>query len=144
MRLAQLQDDPSLQPWLLRAIVRRSGASLDAPIMVRPMMIGHIGFHTAPDPEYLRDLAPGAVEIGYTIYAPYRRNGYALEAAAALMRWATRTHGVTAFVASVSPGNRASLAMLRKLETTYRIDRIGRYVDPEDGPEDIYRLSTNS
>lgn len=130
MRLSQLKSDPGLREWLLRAIIRQRD----------PTMIGHIGFHTRPDPEYLRDLAPGAVEIGYTVYAPFRRNGYAYEAAAGLMEWAAATHNVTDFVASVSPANAAYVGLIRKLGC----HKIGRYVDPVDGPEDIYLLQQES
>src|SRR5687768_16016135 len=70
IRLEQLRADPSLQPWLLRAVILRSTGA----------MIGHIGFHTAPDPEYLQPFAPGGVEMGYTIYPAFRRQGYATEA----------------------------------------------------------------
>lgn len=130
LRLSQLREEAALHEWLLRAIVRRPDGTL----------IGHIGFHSAPDPEYLRDLAPGAVEIGYTVYAPYRREGYALEAVTGLMRWATETHGVTDFVASVSPSNVASLGLLHKLSAEFSIRAVGRHTDPEDGPEDIYLI----
>ncbi len=131
MRLAQVRADPRQQPWLLRAVVCASESRL----------IGHIGFHTAPDPDYLHELAPGAVEIGYAICAPYRRQGYALEAAMALMHWANGEHGVTDFVFSVSPDNVASLGLLRKLEALYTSSQIGRHIDPVDGPEDIYLVS---
>ena len=43
MRLKQLEDDPSLQKWLLRAMVLRSDR----------VTVGHIGFHEAPGPEHL-------------------------------------------------------------------------------------------
>jgi ribosomal-protein-alanine N-acetyltransferase len=134
MRLGQLQADPSLAPWLVRGTVRRSDNRL----------IGHAGFHSAPDPDYLRELAPRAVEIGYSVCAPFQRNGYAFEAATGLMRWATDEHGVTDFVASISPNNAASLALLRKLESVYRVEQIGRHIDPDDGPEDIYVLRPSS
>src|SRR5688500_7867295 len=54
MRLEQVRRDPAFQPWLPRAIVLRQ----------QQTMIGSINFHTAPDPEYLRALAPGGVEFG--------------------------------------------------------------------------------
>ncbi len=43
LRLRQLEADPALQPWLLRAIALRSDGQ----------MIGHIGFHTGPGARYL-------------------------------------------------------------------------------------------
>jgi RimJ/RimL family protein N-acetyltransferase len=124
IRLAQLERDPTLLPWLLRAIVRREDR----------VMVGHIGFHTAPDPEYLRELAPGGVEIGYTIYPAYRRNGYASEAFAALMEWARREHGVQRFVLSISPLNDPSLRIAER----FGFRKIGEQLDEIDGPEDIF------
>jgi len=122
MRLRQLEADPSLQPWLLRAMALRD----------RPVMIGHIGFHTAPGPEYLRDLAPGAAELGFEVYPPFRRKGYAREASEALMRWA-RTQGTSRFVMSIRPDNAPSQALAAGLG----FERIGSHVDEVDGVEDI-------
>ena len=134
LRLAQLAEDPGLRPWLLRAVIRSEDASF----------VGHIGFHSAPDPDYLHEIAPGSVELGYTICAPHRRKGYALEAATGLMDWATNTHGVTDIIVSISPQNDASLGLLHKLAGSYRIETVGNHVDPEDGPEDIFRLRSIS
>jgi [ribosomal protein S5]-alanine N-acetyltransferase len=131
-RLDQLRQDPDLQPWLVRAVVLR--ASEDPASL--PAMIGHIGFHTGPDPEYLRALAPHAVELGYSIFAPYRRRGYAREAAQALMDWAHRKHGISRFVVSISPQNAPSLALARG----FGFERIGSHMDEVDGPEDIFEL----
>src|SRR5690349_424916 len=58
LRLKNLQENPALQPWLVRAIALRD----------QRVMVGHIGFHTSPGPEYLRDLAPGGIEYGYTVF----------------------------------------------------------------------------
>ena len=123
-RLDQLRADPTLQPWLLRAMVLRSAQT----------MIGCIGFHARPGELYLEDLAPGAVELGYTVFDPWRRQGFAGEAAAGLMDWAHREHAVTRFVVSVSPTNHASLQLARKLD----FKLIGAHIDEEDGPEDIF------
>lgn len=84
MRLAQLGEDPSLVPWLLRAVVLRETGQV----------IGQIGFHTAPGPDYLEASSPGAVEFGFTILPAFRRRGFAREAGLALMRWATGHHVV--------------------------------------------------
>jgi [ribosomal protein S5]-alanine N-acetyltransferase len=123
-RLDQLREDPTLQPWLLRAVVLRSESR----------MVGHIGFHARPGEKYLDELAPGGVEFGYTVFEEWRRRGYASEAAERLMDWAHRLHGVTRFVVSISPTNLASLGLARRL----KFRRIGSHVDDEDGPEDIF------
>jgi ribosomal-protein-alanine N-acetyltransferase len=132
MRLDQMRQDPSLQPWLARAMVLR-GQGMAGPT---PVMVGYIGFHTGPNPEYLRELAPGAVEMGYTVFSEHRRRGYAREAAQALMEWARREHGITRFVVSISPQNAPSLALAQG----FGFERIGSQIDEVDGPEDIFEL----
>lgn len=126
LRLEQLQAQPRLQPWLLRAIGLRG----------QQVMVGHLGFHTPPDPDYLREFAPGAVEFGYSVYAPFRRQGYAREACAALMQWAFEQHRVKQFVVTIQPDNIASV----QLAETFGFRRIGFHVDEVDGLEDIYLL----
>jgi RimJ/RimL family protein N-acetyltransferase len=128
MRLSQLRDDPALQPWLLRAVVLRSEGRV----------IGHIGFHNAPDSADLREVAPGGVELGYTVYPEFRRRRFAFEACVCLMGWARRAHGVSRFVASISPENAPSLALARKLGFV----KVGTQWDEEDGPEDVFLLET--
>jgi ribosomal-protein-alanine N-acetyltransferase len=120
-RVEQLARDPSEQPWLLRAMVPRHDPT-------RPV-IGHINFHAPPG----RD---GWVEIGYTVYEPWRRQGFGQEAAEALMDWAAREHQVTTFRASVGPCNAPSLALVRKLGFKH----IGRQWDDEDGEELVFEL----
>ena len=124
MRLSQLRADPSLAPWLLRAVVQRSECTI----------VGRIGFHTSPRPGCLGDIAPGAVEFGYAIFPPWRRHGYAREACIALMRWAETEHQVHRFILSISPSNVASLGLAHQLGFV----RIGEHMDDEDGIEDIY------
>lgn len=123
LRLGQLEADPSLQPWLLRAIVRRSDR----------IMVGHIGFHEAPGPEHYRDISPGAAEFGFEVFEPFRRQGFAREAALALMQWASQSHGVTKFVVTIEPDNEPSQALAAKLGFV----RIGSHIDEIDGVEDI-------
>ena len=126
LRLGNLKANPRFEPWLPRALgVRATGE-----------MAGYIGFHTPPDPDYLRPLCPGAVEFGYTVFPEFRRRGYASEAALGLMAWARREHHVPAFVVSVSPTNAPSLALIAKLG----FRRIGSHLDEVDGPEDIFAL----
>lgn len=124
IRRADLRTNPELQPWLLRAIGLRS----------EERMVGHIGFHTQPDPAYLRDLAPGGIEFGYTVFPAFRRQGYATEAAEALMSWAHHERGVSRFVVSISPTNTPLLRLAHK----FGFKQIGSHVDEEDGPEDIF------
>lgn len=123
-RLRQLEADPALQPWLLRAMVLRGDRT----------MVGHIGFHSAPAPDYLREWCPGGVEFGFTVFAPYRRHGYAREASLGVMRWAGSTHGVAGFVLTISPGNLAS----RSLAASLGFLQVGSHRDDVDGIEDVF------
>ncbi len=123
-RLAQLEADPSLLGWLVRGIVLRETGS----------MIGHIGFHTGPDPEYLRQLSPGGIEFGYTVCESHRRRGFATEASEALMNWARTEHGISRFVVSISPENAPSRALAAK----FGFRKIGSHIDEEDGLEEIF------
>jgi ribosomal-protein-alanine N-acetyltransferase len=120
LRLAEMERDPSLQEWLLRAIVFRGHRE----------MLGHIGFHGRPEP------ARGA-EIGYTVFTQHRRRGFATEAAHGLLRWAHREHGVHRFVASVGPTNEPSLGLVRKLGFVH----VGRQWDERDGEELVFELA---
>jgi [ribosomal protein S5]-alanine N-acetyltransferase len=126
LRLKQLEASPELQPWLLRAIALRNGGE----------MIGHIGFHTAPGAAYLDHWCPGGVEFGFTVFSSQRRQGYAREAAEALIRWASEVHGVKRFVLTISPKNQPSQALAASLGFT----RIGEHEDEVDGVEDVLSL----
>jgi len=120
LRLRQMAEDPTVQPWLMRAMVPRNGER---------GMLGHIGFHGRPD-------GRGAAELGYTVLPPYRRRGYALEAALGLMDWARREHGVRLFRLSIAPDNAPSLAMAAKMG--FRL--AGEQMDEEDGLELVFEL----
>jgi [ribosomal protein S5]-alanine N-acetyltransferase len=126
LRLKQLEANPDLQPWLLRAVALRSHGE----------MVGHIGFHTAPGAPYLDEWCPGGVEFGFTTFPPHRRQGYAREASKALMRWAFDSCGVRDFVLTISPMNHPSQALAAALGFT----RIGEHDDEIDGIEDILSL----
>lgn len=127
LRLEQLESEPALQPWLLRAIGLRSTRE----------MIGYIGFHDSPGADYLEEWSVGSVEYGFAVFQRHRRNGYAREASLALMRWAREVHGVTSFVVSVAPGNLASQTLVAALGFV----RVGAHVDEVDGIEDVLVLS---
>lgn len=123
VRLKDVGADSSYLPWSLRVMALKPTLTV----------VGHFNFHTKPGADYLKELAPGAVELGYTVLPAWRRRGFAEEAAMAMMAWAAQVHGVARFVISVSPDNAPSVAMARKLGFA----RIGSHIDDTDGYEDI-------
>jgi [ribosomal protein S5]-alanine N-acetyltransferase len=127
LRLEQMRREPASREWLVRAIVLREGRT----------MIGHVGFHGPPGTNGPR--VGGAVEIGYSIFPDHRGHGYATEAATALLDWARSERGIGEFVASVSPLNDASLAIVRKLGFV----QTGDQWDEEDGLELVFRLGSS-
>ena len=121
---AQLDADPDYLPWSGRAmILAGSGA-----------MVGHVRFHSRPDPEDLRRYARDAVELAYTVFEAHRRHGYASEAVGAAMDWAQDNFGIRRFVASVSPRNVASLGLVARLG----FSRVGEQIDEVDGIEHVF------
>jgi len=128
LRAAQLRRDPLEQPWLLRALVSRERVTRERVTREKPAtLLGRIGFHAPPDAE-------GMVELGYEIFPSYRGQGYAQEAARALMDWATQTHGVRGFRASVGPWNAPSLHIVQKLGFV----QTGSQMDEIDGEEWVF------
>ncbi len=115
LRLAQLERDPLEQGFLLRSIVFKG------------QMIGLIGFHAKPS-------FSGRLEVGYTIFSEFRRQGFALEAVDGLFDWARLEPGVNIFVASVRPTNVASLAVIAK----FGFVQVGRQWDTDDGEELVF------
>lgn len=69
--------------------------------------IGGVGFKGPP--------VNGAVEIGYGLFDPRRGNGYATEAAKAMIDWAFSQEGVYFVTAETEPDNAASQRVLQKL-----------------------------
>lgn len=128
LRANDLRQHPDWQPWLLRAVGLRATGE----------MIGHVGFHTPPNPSYLAETAPGGIEIGYTIFPAHRRHGYAGEAVAALMGWAQHEHQVPRFVLSISPQNEPSLRIAQR----YGFTKVGSHIDEEDGEEYVFVRET--
>jgi [ribosomal protein S5]-alanine N-acetyltransferase len=120
-RIADLALDPDAQPWLGRAIVQTETGGIRR-------IIGSCGFHSPPSPD-------GRVEVGYRVEPGYRRQGIATEVVHALFDWA---HGnrVDRFRASVSPGNVASLAIIRGLG----FRQVGVQMDDIDGEELVFEL----
>ena len=126
VRLTQLRTMPELVEWLLYAIVRRSDRQ----------MLGHAGFHSGPGPAYLRDIAPGGIEIGYSVFEPFRGRGHATAGASALIQWARREHGVRDFVASIARENTASQRVAGKLG----FNRFRDFDQNDPDREDLYLL----
>lgn len=127
--------DGGSSPWRARAAVDADG-----------VFVGHAGFHGPPvpigdaldDPTYEGLVEPcdgGAVEIGYTILAVKRGRGYATEAAAGLVEWASGTGEVGVVIACVRPDN---IASLKVIERVGGFREIGRCQDGDDD-EIVYR-----
>lgn len=116
-RLGQLEVDPSVLPWLGRAMILTDEAG-------SRRLVGTIGFHGAPDDQ-------GRVEVGYRVEPEYRRRGFARESLAALFDWAATTHGIRRFIASISPTNDASL----RLAEGFGFVQTGSHIDEIDGLE---------
>lgn len=126
LRMDDYRADKKYISWGLHAVGLR--ASLE--------MVGFIGFHTRPNPDYLQTIAPNAVELGYTIFLPYRRRGFAEESIRGMLDWAVKNHPLDSFIASVSPTNLASTALVKKLG----FQKISEQIDEVDGLEFVYRL----
>jgi RimJ/RimL family protein N-acetyltransferase len=122
-RLAQLEVDPSARQWLGRAMILTDEAG-------RRRVVGTIGFHGPPDEQ-------GRLEIGYSVDPEFRRQGYAREAARALIEWAAATHGVRRFIASISPTNEASLGLV----AGFGFEQTGSHMDDIDGLELVFELT---
>jgi RimJ/RimL family protein N-acetyltransferase len=121
IRLADVERDPQARPWLLRLIVLRTQEPREA--------VGLVGFHGCPDRE-------GRAEIGYEIFEPFRRQGYAREAVVGLLDWAARRHGTRRFLAAIAPDNEPSM----RLALGLGFRQVGAQVDEEDGLELVYEL----
>jgi len=126
MRLAQIETDPGMAPWLIRLMEHRA----------EQRIVGVVGFHGPPGGEWLRELAPGGVELGYTVDPAWRRQGLALEACRALIDWAVRSAGVTRFALSMRPDNAASAGLAGRLGFV----RVGSWEHAARGTEHVYRL----
>jgi [ribosomal protein S5]-alanine N-acetyltransferase len=125
LRLRQLRESPERRAWPVCAIV------------LEDAMIGHIGYHGPPGANARR--APDAVEVGYTVFPPHRRQGYATEAVRGLLEHA-RGQGIDRAIASVSPHNEPSLALVRRLGFV----EVGRHWDDEDGEELEFELDLSA
>ena len=119
-RVAQVREDPSINPWLIRIAVLRSTGEI----------VGLVNFHDAPDER-------GMVEIGYRVLPDHRRNGYAREMATTLWSYVAARPDVVWLRATVSPDNAASRAIIESAGLVH----VGEQDDPEDGLELIYEIA---
>ena len=120
-RIAIAVAHPEALPLLLRAMALRADPEV---------VVGRIGFHGPADDT-------GMLEIGYEVFPPYRRRGYAREAVVAMFRWAQRDPAVLRFRATVSPDNEPSRNLIAGLGFT----EVGTQWDEEDGEETIFERS---
>ena len=59
-------------------------------------------------------LEPGEVNVGYSIFAPHRRNGYATRAVELLIRHLREHTAVRTATVSIDPRNAASIGVARR------------------------------
>jgi ribosomal-protein-alanine N-acetyltransferase len=123
LRLHQWEEDPAYAPWSIRAVILKSTGEI----------IGGINCHDQPRLMEHGGETGLSIEMGYTIYDPWRRNGYAYETIAGLGRFAAGQE-VRWVKLSISPENQPSLQLAKKLGA----EKIGSQIDEIDGLEDIY------
>ncbi len=113
--IGDLERQGSMSGWGLWLIVEPREQAL----------VGDVGFKGGPDRR-------GAVEIGYGIAPGYRRRGYALEAAAALVQWAFGRPEVRRVIAECLPDNTGSIKVLEGLgmRQTHREGRMLKWELP--------------
>ncbi len=99
--LKALQRNPAELLWRIRLIVWRSNRTV----------IGSINLKGLPDEQ-------GTVEIGWGVSPEYRRQGIALEAAEAVMKWVCSQPQVRRIIATIAPDNAASIRMAERLGMT--------------------------
>jgi RimJ/RimL family protein N-acetyltransferase len=115
IQLQRMEGSPQRRAWTARLMRSHGGEA-----------VGHCGFHGPPE-------IIGRAEIGYTVFQKFRGQGYAKEAAGALVRWAFR-RGEKEVYATVSPDNAPSLAVVRSLG----FKQVGTQMDEVDGLELVF------
>ena len=87
-----------------------------------------------------RDSLPDP-DLGFAFLPEYRRRGYALEAAEAVLHHGLSTLEQTRIVAIVNSANQASIGLLEKLG--FHLDREIK-MEPNTTPVDLYSMQTES
>jgi len=121
IQLHRMEAAPDRRDWMARMIVTRTAEE----------MVGHCGFHGPPD-------VIGRAEIGYTVFTPFRGQGFAKEAAQALVQYAFAQREREVF-ATVAPTNVPSLAVVRALGFI----QVGTQEDEVDGLELVFAVRAN-
>ena len=121
-RVPQVKVDPSTNKWFVRFIVLKASKEI----------IGSTSFHGVPDSE-------GMMEIGLGIEEAFQGNGYAKEALKGMWSWVCTFPEVKTLRYTVSPDNLPSIAVINFFGFEYK----GQQIDEEDGPENIYEMSTS-
>ena len=111
--LANLRSASSFDPWTHGFCLMHKASGL---------VIGACGFKGPPGPD-------GAVEIAYGIVPEQQGNGYATEAARALIGYANDSGNVRMIRAHTLPEKNASTRVLTKCG----FHQVGEFRDPEDG-----------
>jgi [ribosomal protein S5]-alanine N-acetyltransferase len=117
--------------WLRRVPAhRRAGSDLTLQIVRRSdrRLVGGIGLHKI-------DAAHRRAELGYWVGRPFRRQGFATEAARALCGFAFRRLGLHRLEARLFPGNAGSVTVLRRAGFR-REGRLRKSVAKPDGFRD--------
>lgn len=118
LRADQMRDTPADAPWLVRAVVDDASSEV----------VGHAGFHGAPDEE-------GLAVVAYSILPQHRGRRFAKAALAELIAYG-RANGVRVVRAEISPANGSSHGVIGG----FGFVKTGEQIDPEDGLELIYDL----
>jgi RimJ/RimL family protein N-acetyltransferase len=121
-RVPQVKVDPSVNKWFVRWIVLKETAEV----------IGSTSFHGVPDSD-------GMIEIGLGIEEPFQNKGYAKESLKGMWSWVSQFPEVKTLRYTVSPDNLPSIAVINYFGFEYK----GQQIDEEDGPENIYEMSTS-
>lgn len=111
--------DPGIRPWFFRWLIDRSERRL----------VGSIGFGGYPDQE-------GALLMGYSVYPGDEGQGYASEAAGAIVRWALAQPGVRRVRATIRPGHEAS----RRVAAKAGLRHIGELESDEEGVSELWEI----
>ncbi len=105
MVIRALREDSSSAGWLARAVVVR----------LYGVVAGSAGMYGRP--------VDGRVEIGWGLERPYRGQGYAREAAAAVVAYAFSHREVQEVVARIEPGNKPSVAVAEAIGMQHSKDQ---------------------